>query len=71
MSNKNDKVIEEFGEEWTKFNYSSIDTKKLRENFDQYFSIFLGIYCQKMLLVLIWVVVLVDGHNSSLQKLKL
>ena len=40
MSNKNEKVIEEFGEEWTKFDYSSINTNKLKENFDQYFSIF-------------------------------
>ena len=29
MSNKDEKVIEEFGEEWTKFDYSSIDTEKL------------------------------------------
>ena len=35
MSNKDEKVIEEFGEEWTKFDYSSIDTEKLNENFDQ------------------------------------
>ena len=40
MSNKDEKVIQEFGEEWTKFDYSSIDTEKLNENFDQYFSIF-------------------------------
>ena len=40
MSNKDEKVIEEFGEEWTKFDYSSIDIEKLNENFDQYFSIF-------------------------------
>ena len=40
MSNKDEKVIEEFGEEWTKFDYSNIDTEKLEENFDQYFSIF-------------------------------
>ena len=29
MSNKDEKVIEGFGEEWTKFDYSSIDTEKL------------------------------------------
>lgn len=40
MSNKDEKVIEEFGEEWTRFNHSSIDTEKFKENFDQYFSIF-------------------------------
>ena len=40
MSNKDEKVIEEFGEEWTKFDYSGIDTEKLNENFNQYFSIF-------------------------------
>jgi SAM-dependent methyltransferase len=40
MSNKDEKVIKDFGEEWTKFDYSSIDTLKLKENFDQYFNIF-------------------------------
>ena len=40
MSNKDEKVIEEFGDEWLKFDYSSINTKKLNENFNQYFSIF-------------------------------
>lgn len=40
MSNQNDKVISEFGEEWKKFNYSEIDKEKLKENFEQYFSIF-------------------------------
>ena len=30
MSNKDEKVIKEFGEEWTKFDYSSIDTEKLK-----------------------------------------
>jgi len=40
MNNKDEKVIEEFGEEWTKFDYSSMDIDKLNENFDQYFSIF-------------------------------
>ncbi len=40
MSNICKKVIEEFGEEWTKFDYSHIDVKKLNENFNQYFSIF-------------------------------
>ena len=29
MNNKDEKVIEEFGEEWTKFDYSSIDIDKL------------------------------------------
>ena len=35
MRNKDEKVIKDFGEEWTKFDYSSIDTLKLKENFDQ------------------------------------
>jgi len=35
MSNKNIKVIEEFGDEWTKFTYSKIDTKKLKKNFNE------------------------------------
>ena len=36
MSNKDEKVIKEFGDEWTKFDYSSTDTEKLNENFNQY-----------------------------------
>ena len=40
MSNKDETVIREFGEEWTKFNYSSIDTEKLSEEFEQGFNIF-------------------------------
>lgn len=40
MTNKDPKVIHEFGEEWKKFNYSTIDKIKLKENFDQYFEIF-------------------------------
>ena len=40
MSNIDKKVIEEFGEEWTRFDYSSIDAEKLKENFNQYFRIF-------------------------------
>ena len=40
MSNQDPKVIKEFGDEWTKFNYSDVELEKLKENFDQYFSIF-------------------------------
>jgi 2-polyprenyl-3-methyl-5-hydroxy-6-metoxy-1,4-benzoquinol methylase len=40
MSNKDEKVIREFGEEWTKFDYSSIDNEKLNEEFEQWFNIF-------------------------------
>ncbi len=40
MTNKNDKVIEEFGEEWIKFDYGNIDKDSLKKNFKQYFSIF-------------------------------
>ena len=39
MRNENTKIIEEFGDEWTKFTYSKIDTKKLKKNFNEYFSI--------------------------------
>lgn len=38
--NKNDKVIEDFGNEWTLYDYKKLDQKKLYENFQQYFSIF-------------------------------
>ena len=34
MNNKDETVIEEFGEEWTKFDNSSINTEKLKANFD-------------------------------------
>lgn len=40
MNNKDEKVIEEFGEEWTKFNYSSVDAEKLNEEFQRWFNIF-------------------------------
>ena len=40
MINKDEKVIREFGEEWTKFDYSSIDTEKLNQEFEQWFNIF-------------------------------
>jgi len=40
MSNRDEKVIEEFGDEWTKFDHININKEKLKENFDQYFSIF-------------------------------
>ncbi|MAJ50221.1 MAG: SAM-dependent methyltransferase [Flammeovirgaceae bacterium] len=40
MTNKDETVIEEFGDEWTKFDYGSLDEEKLEENFQQYFNIF-------------------------------
>ena len=40
MTNKDEKVIHEFGDEWTKFTYETLDKKKLEENFQQYFNIF-------------------------------
>ena len=40
MTNKDEKVIKEFGDEWTKFDYETLDEKKLEENFWQYFNIF-------------------------------
>ncbi|MDB9897702.1 class I SAM-dependent methyltransferase [Gammaproteobacteria bacterium] len=40
MNNKDSKVIEEFGEEWSRYKYDSIDQAKLMENFEQYSSIF-------------------------------
>ena len=39
MKNRNKRVIEEFGDEWTTFNYSNISKKKLKQNFDEYFNI--------------------------------
>ena len=38
--NKDDKVIQEFGEEWIDFNYSEMDKGKVFENYEQYFGIF-------------------------------
>ncbi len=40
MKNQDDKVIDEFGDEWKKFNHLELDQEKLKESFDQYFSIF-------------------------------
>ena len=40
MSNHDEKVIKDFGDEWTKFSYESLDEAKLKKNFDQYFGIF-------------------------------
>lgn len=40
MTNSDDKVIKEFGDEWTKFNYNDVDWHKLEDNFNQYFDIF-------------------------------
>jgi len=40
MNNQDEKVIEDFGDEWTKFSYEALDDVKLKENFDQYFGIF-------------------------------
>lgn len=40
MSNRNIKVIQEFGDEWTTFDHTNIDTKKLKASFNQYFVIF-------------------------------
>lgn len=40
MTNKNQKVIEEFGDEWTKFHHGNIDTDQLESIFNQYFTNF-------------------------------
>lgn len=38
--NKDEKVINEFGEEWNKYDYSKLDKEILLENFQQYFGVF-------------------------------
>jgi SAM-dependent methyltransferase len=40
MTNKDENVIKEFGDEWTKFDHETLDEKKLEESFWQYFNIF-------------------------------
>ena len=40
MDNKDETVIQEFGSEWVDFNYADIDKNKLKENYDEYFSVF-------------------------------
>ena len=40
MKNRDEKVIEDFGDEWTKFNYENLEHSKLKESFTQYFDIF-------------------------------
>ena len=37
---KEDKIIEDFGEEWSRYRYDRINEQKLYENFQEYFSIF-------------------------------
>lgn len=38
--NKDNKVIEDFGDEWVKFNYDEVNKEKIHENFKEYFRIF-------------------------------
>lgn len=38
--NKDEKVIEEFGDEWIKYNYVNVDKEKLFESYQQYFDVF-------------------------------
>ena len=40
MINRDEKVIEDFGDEWTKFNYSDFDPEELERSFEEYFDIF-------------------------------
>ena len=40
MKNIDKKVVEDFGEEWSKFSQSSISDENLKASWDQYFSIF-------------------------------
>lgn len=40
MRNRDEKVINDFGQEWTKFSYEHLDQNLLYENFQQYFGIF-------------------------------
>ena len=40
MMNKDDKVIEGFGEEWNSYKYDEAEKEKTYESFQQYFSIF-------------------------------
>ena len=38
--NRNQKVINEFGDEWKEFNFSDIEKNELIKSFNQYFEIF-------------------------------
>ena len=38
--NQDPKVIDDFGDEWRRYNYQNFDRLKLEENFQQYFAIF-------------------------------
>ena len=40
MNNRDIKVIQGFGDEWTTFDHTSIDKEKLKDSFNQYFGIF-------------------------------
>ena len=69
MTNKDERVIEDFGDEWTKFNEVVSDEEKLGSRTLINTSIFShGISYQKMLSVLIWGVVREDGPSSLHRK---
>ena len=38
--NQDPKVIDDFGDEWRRYDYQNFDRLKLEENFQQYFAIF-------------------------------
>ena len=38
--NKDKEIIKDFGDEWKEYDYTAFNTKKLTENFEQYFCIF-------------------------------
>ena len=63
MTNKDENVIKELGEEWIKFNYEALDEQKLEETFGNISKFFRWISCQKMLSVLIWIEAQEDGRS--------
>ena len=47
MNNINEKVLENFGEEWTSFDQSLLSEKEAKDLFDRYFNIFPSEFLQK------------------------
>ena len=61
--NRNQKVINEFGDEWKEFNFSDIEKNELIKASINILKFFLGINYLKILQDLIWGVALDAGLN--------
>ena len=65
MTNKNldAKTVESFGDEWKRYNQSSISKSELKRIFDDYFHIFPKEFCIMRVNALTWGAAQADGPN--------